>query len=109
VADHVSEQLTGLLGLEGCRFEFGSLLSHPPRLEADGTVVAGHDRWDVERAGLPAEVELRVSGNGQYYGRFLMKPRPGSKPSLQARLVAVGLADLAGRAFTADDAAHSGR
>jgi hypothetical protein len=107
--DHVSEQLTGLLGLEGARFEFGSLLSHPPRLQADGTVMAGHARWDVEQAGLPEEVELRVSGNGQYYGRFMMKPRPGSKPSLQARLVAVSLADQAGRAFSADEAARSAR
>jgi len=85
IVDHVSEQLAGLLGLEGSRFEFGSLLSHQPRLEADGTVMAGHGRWDVGQAGLPEEVELRVSGHGQYYGRFMMKPRPGSKPSLQAR------------------------
>jgi hypothetical protein len=35
---------------------------------------------------------LRVSGNGQCYGRLMLKPRPGSKPSLQARLVAVSLA-----------------
>jgi hypothetical protein len=109
VVDHVKEQLTGLLGLEESRFEFGSLLSHPPRLNADGTVTAGHDRWDVEHAGLPQEVELRVSGNGQYYGRFVMKPTPGSKPSLQARLVAVSLAELAGQAFSADETARSGR
>jgi hypothetical protein len=30
VVDHVKEQLTGLLGLQGCRFEYGSLLGHPP-------------------------------------------------------------------------------
>jgi K+-sensing histidine kinase KdpD len=65
VAEHVREQLAALLDLEECRFEFGSLLSHPPRLEADGTVMAGDSRWDVESAGLPAEVELRVVGNGQ--------------------------------------------
>jgi Domain of unknown function (DUF4118) len=101
VADHVREQLVGLLGLDGARFEFGSLLSHPPRLEKDGTVVTGHGRWDVDRAGLPEEVELRVSAGGQYYGRFLLTPRPGSRPSLQARLVAVSMADQVGRAFGA--------
>jgi Domain of unknown function (DUF4118) len=101
VADHVREQLVGLLGLESARFEFGSLLGHPPRLEKDGTVVAGNDRWDVDRAGLPDEVELRVSAGGQYYGRFLLRPQPGSGPSLQARLVAVSLADQVGRAFSA--------
>jgi K+-sensing histidine kinase KdpD len=55
VADHVREQLIGLLDLEGCRFEYGSLLGHPPRLEPDGTVIAGHSKWDVEESGLPGE------------------------------------------------------
>ena len=101
VAEHVREQLVGLLGLERARFEFGSLLSHPPRLQADGIVTAESGRWDVELRGLPQEVELRVSSGGQYYGRFLLTPQPGSRPSLQARLVAVSLADLVGRAFSA--------
>ncbi|MGD0377604.1 MAG: DUF4118 domain-containing protein [Streptosporangiaceae bacterium] len=108
VADHVREQLIGLLDLEGCRFEYGSLLGHPPRLEPDGTVIAGHGKWDVEESGLPGEeIELRTFGNGQYYGRFMMKPKPGSKPSLQARLVAVTLADQAGRAFSATAATRA--
>jgi hypothetical protein len=45
------------------------------------------------------EVELRTFGHGQYYGRFMLTPAPGSKPTRQARLVAVTLADLAGRAL----------
>jgi Domain of unknown function (DUF4118) len=102
VVDHVRGQLVDLLGLAGCRFEYGMLLGHPPRLEHDGTVRTGHGRWDVEEAGLPAEeVELRVFGDGQYYGRFMLTPEPGSRPSLQARLVAVTLADQAGRALAA--------
>jgi K+-sensing histidine kinase KdpD len=100
VVDHVKEQLTGLLGLTGCHFEPGSLLGHPPRLEPDGTVMIGHNRWDIERWGLPGkEIELRTFSNGQFYGRFMLQPKPGSKPSLQARLVAVTLADQAGRAL----------
>ena len=102
VVDHVKKQLIDLLGLEQCRFEYGSLLGHPPRLEPDGTVLAGHHRVDVEQFGLPAaEIELRTFSNGQYCGRFMLKPRPGSKPPLQARLVAVTLADQAGRALGA--------
>ena len=102
MVDLVREQLAGLLDLEGCRFEYGMLLGHPPRLERDGTVRTGYGRWNVEEEGLPAEeVELRVFGNGQYYGRFMLTPKPGSKPSLQARLVAVTLADQAGRALAA--------
>lgn len=102
VADRVRAQLVGLLDLERARFEYGSLLGHPPRLEPDGTVRVGHSRWDVDLSGLPAEeIELRVFGNGQYHGRFMLTARPGSRPPLQARLVAVTLADMAGRAFGA--------
>ena len=102
VVDHVRQQLAGLLDLQACRFEYGNLLGHPPRLEPDGTVLTGHGRWDVEKAGLPGEeIELRTFGNGQYYGRFMLTPKPGSRPSLQARLVAVALADQAGRALAA--------
>jgi hypothetical protein len=101
VVEHVREQLIGLLGLSDCRFEYGVLLGHPPRIERDGTVMTRNGRWPVDQAGLPAEeVELRTFGNGQYYGRFMMTPRPGAQPSLQARLVAVTLADLAGRALS---------
>ena len=110
VVDHVKAQLTGLLDLEASRFEYGSLLGHPPRLETDGTVMVGHARRDVEQFGLPAEeIELRTFGNGQYYGRFMLKPKPGSKPSLQARLVAVTLADQAGRTLGASQADRSAR
>ncbi len=106
----MKEQLIGLLDLEGCRFEYGSLLGHPPRLEPDGTVIAGHGRWAVELSGLPGEeIELRTFGNGQYYGRFMLKAKPGSKPSLQARLVAVTLADQAGRALGGGQTARGAR
>lgn len=110
VVDHVRQQLIGLLDLQECRFEYGSLLGHPPRLEQDGTVAAARGRWDVEQAGLPGEeIELRVFGGGQYFGRFMMRPNPGSRPSLQARLVAVTLADQAGRALAARTPASGSR
>jgi len=79
VVDRVKEQLVGLLDLEGARFEYGSLLGHPPRLEPDATVTVGRTRRDVELSGLPAE----------------------------ARLVAVTLPDQAGRAFGASRTARS--
>jgi len=102
VVDTVKDQLISVLDLEDCRFEYGTLLGHPPRLEPDGSVVIGHTRWDVEQFGLPeAEIELRAFANGQYYGRFMMRARAGAKPSLQARLVAVTLADQAGRVLDA--------
>jgi Domain of unknown function (DUF4118) len=102
VVDHVRQQLVSLLDLQECRFEYGVLLGHPPRLAPDGTVLVGRFRWDVENAGLPGgEIDLRVAGGGQYHGRFMIRPKPDSRPSLQARLVAVTLADQAGRALAA--------
>jgi uncharacterized protein DUF4118 len=109
VIDLVKDQLIELLELTGCRFEYGSLVGQPARLEADGTVIKGHRNWDVSQFGLPSEeIELRTFGNGQYYGRFMLTPKPGSKPSLQARLVAVTLADQAGRALSSSEVTHPG-
>lgn len=102
VVELVKKQLTDLLGLAGCRFEYGTLLGHPPQLRPDGTVTVGHQHWQVEQWGLPADdIELRTFYNGQFCGRFMLRPQTGSKPSLQARLVAVTLADQAGRALGA--------
>jgi len=110
VVDHVREQLIGVLGLRDCRFEYGVLIGHPPRLEQDGTIVTRHGHVDVDLAGMPGEeVELRTFGNGQYYGRYMLTPEPGSRPTLQARLVAVTLADLAGRALGAAAPARGSR
>ena len=110
VVDHVREQLIGVLGLQDCRFEYGVLIGHPPRLEQDGTIVTRHGHVDVDLAGMPGEeVELRTFGNGQYYGRYMLTPEPGSRPTLQARLVAVTLADLAGRALGAAAPARGSR
>ncbi|WP_432182865.1 DUF4118 domain-containing protein [Streptomyces sp. NBC_00063] len=100
VVDHVRHQLTELLGLRACRFEYGTLMGQPPRLQPDGTVAVGRKRWDVDSKGWPdGETELRAYGNGHYLGRFMLTPGPGSVPPLQARLVAVTLADQTGAAL----------
>jgi hypothetical protein len=100
VVERVREQLIGVLDLRDCRFEYGVLMGHPPRLERDGSVMTANGRWPADQSGLPdEEIELRTFGNGQYYGRFMMTPKADAKPSLQARLVAVTLADTAGRAL----------
>ncbi|WP_215450456.1 DUF4118 domain-containing protein [Streptomyces sp. ATCC 21386] len=100
VVEHVRRQLVELLDLRACRFEYGTLMGQPPRLEQDGAVAVGRRRWDVDATGWPeGEIELRAYGNGHYFGRFMMTPGPGSVPSLKARLVAVTLADQAGAAL----------
>ncbi|MEU9158194.1 DUF4118 domain-containing protein [Streptomyces sp. NPDC048417] len=100
VVDHVRGELTGLLGLSGCRFEYGTLLGQPARLGTDGGVTVGRRAWDLERSGWPEhEIELRAYGNGHYLGRFMLTPGPGPVPPRQARLVAVTLADQTGAAL----------
>lgn len=100
VVDHVRHELTELLGLRACRFEYGTLLGQPPRLHNDGSLSVGRRSWDVDTAGWPeGEIELRAYGNGHYLGRFMLTPGPGPVPPLQARLVAVTLADQTGAAL----------
>ncbi|MFE0460326.1 DUF4118 domain-containing protein [Kitasatospora sp. NPDC058965] len=102
VVDHVRDELVDLLGLTECRFEYGSLLGRPPRLERDGSILVDGRPWDADRLGWPAgAVELRLTGNGRYLGRYLLEPVPGSRSSQQARLVAVTLAEQAGAALDA--------
>ncbi|MEU0631299.1 DUF4118 domain-containing protein [Streptomyces sp. NPDC005989] len=108
VIDHVGRQLVGLLGLSSCRFEYGTLIGRPPRLEEDGTIAWGDRCWDADRDGLPREeLELRVFHNGHFYGRFMLQPRPGSAPPLAARLVAVTLANQVGAELDATGRAHA--
>ncbi|MFF7984026.1 DUF4118 domain-containing protein [Streptomyces sp. NPDC007901] len=100
VVEHVRRQLIELLDLSGCRFEYGTLMGQPPRLEQDGSVAVGRRHWDVDATGWPeGEIEVRAYGNGHYFGRFMLTPGPGAVPSLKARLVAVTLADQAGAAL----------
>lgn len=99
VTEHVRRQLIDILDLADCRFEYGKLLGQPPRLEQDGTVSTRYGHYPADQSGLPQEdIELRTFAGGQYVGRFMLTPKPGSRPSRRARLVAVALADLAGHA-----------
>jgi len=42
-----------------------------------------------------------VENHGLLQGRFLMSPQPGSRPTLEQRLVAVAFADQVGAALAA--------
>lgn len=54
--------------------------------------------WDVERKGLPVDIELEllVESGGRLQGRFLLSAAPDTHPSIAQRLVAVTLADQVG-------------
>jgi hypothetical protein len=99
--DQVCGQLTQLLGLSACRFQDGAAgIGGPPRLLRDGRVVVAGQTWDVTLAGLPPgrDTELLAEAGGLLQGRFLLTPGPG-RPTVEQRLVAIGLADQAGAAL----------
>lgn len=102
--DTVAMQLTHLLHLQSCRFDYGTGVvgGRHPRLRTDGQVEISRAIYDVDRLGLPAreEIELLVTTGAQYRGRFLMTAGPASRPSLAQRLAAVTLAERAGAALT---------
>jgi hypothetical protein len=88
--------------------EIGRPAGNQPGVRLDGpakAVTTRYGHYPVDEFGFPEEdVELRTFSSGQYTGRFMLMPKPGSRPSQRARLVAVALADLAGHAAGASPA-----
>jgi hypothetical protein len=72
--ERVGEQIAQVLGLAGCRFDYGMGLGFP-RLESDGRMHWRNEIWDPDTQGLPAdhETELVVESGGAFMGRFLLK------------------------------------
>ncbi|MGX2998659.1 DUF4118 domain-containing protein [Streptomyces sp. JNUCC 64] len=106
VVELARRELVAVLGLRGCRFEYGTLLGRPPRLEPDGTVTVDGRPRDVERRGWPTgETELRATAGGRFVGRFLLDPGEGAVTAPRARTVAVTLADQAAAGWLAATAA----
>lgn len=104
--DQVCDQLTHLLGLSACRFEYGVAgLGKPARLAHNGSVTLGDRDHDVAHAGLPADTELLVEAGGILQGRFRLTAQPGSRPGLESRLVAIALADQVGAALASNQPA----
>jgi K+-sensing histidine kinase KdpD len=102
LVDEVGDRLIQILSLRGCRFEYGVAgLGRPARLQHNGQVTVSDRPWDTERDGLPAETELLVEVGGILQGRFLLQAQPDTRPTLEARLVAIALADQVGGALAA--------
>jgi uncharacterized protein DUF4118 len=99
IVDQVRVQLTGMLGLRGCRFE-RSVRRYPLSLQSDGRLIRDDISWDVDEYGMPDyEVGVLATCGGRSYGQFVLQPTPGVVPSLEARQVAVMLAGQAGTAL----------
>jgi K+-sensing histidine kinase KdpD len=101
LTEDVKRSLIQMLGLATCQFEPGVAgLGEPARLRRDGEVEREHQRWDVDRRGLPVDIdiELIVESGGRLVGRYLMRAASGNHPTLTQRLVAVTLADQVGAA-----------
>jgi K+-sensing histidine kinase KdpD len=108
LAEQVCAQLTELLSLRSCRFQYGVAgVGRPARLLQDGRVVIGDVPWDADHAGLSpgTDIELLAENGGMLQGRFLMTPRPGARPTLEQRLMAVAFADQVGVAVAAGQTA----
>jgi len=100
--DQVCDRLTRLLSLRSCRFEYGVAgIGKPARMQHDGQVISGSRVLDTERDGLPAETEILVETLGILHGRLVLQAQPGSRPTLEQRLVAIALADQIGAALAA--------
>jgi K+-sensing histidine kinase KdpD len=108
LTDEVARQLTRLLGLRGCVFQYGMIgLGGPARLERDGTVRAARQVAVAPDGDWPRDgaVELLVERGGVVRGRFLMTPGTGAAPGREQRLIAVALADQAGAASAGQELA----
>lgn len=102
LTEQVTGQLTQLLSLQSCSFQYGVAgVGRPARLRHDGSVAIGERAWDVDAGGFPAscDTELLVESGGMFQGRFLMTPAPDARPTLEQRLLAVALADQVGAAL----------
>lgn len=106
--DSVCEQITRVLGLLSCRFDYGTGLGLP-RLRHDGRVTAGTTLIDVDTQGLPTdrEIELLVESGGSYRGRFLLRAPSRCRPTVEQREVALSLADQVGSALTEYSLRHA--
>lgn len=108
----VCGQLTRVLSLRGCRWQYGVAgLGQPARLLHSGELVAGSRRFAAASGGLPdgTDVELLVESGGLFQGRFLMTTGPGAGPTAEQLLVAIALADQVGAALGGSHPAASDR
>jgi hypothetical protein len=105
--DLVVAEVTELMSLVGCRFEVDATGPLLPVLERSGRIESGYRRVgaDGELALPPLGVRLPVLGGGRQVGSLVLDPDPTVGVTLEARVVAVALADQLGAALAASHSA----
>ncbi|HEY6810509.1 MAG TPA: DUF4118 domain-containing protein [Propionibacteriaceae bacterium] len=101
LVNHVERQLVEILNLDDCVFR-STISSGLPVLQPDGTVARNGRAVDIDRSGLPtdSEIQLLAQSGGTIRGEFLLTAATHiARPSLEARRVAVTLADQVGAAI----------
>lgn len=98
----VVDDLTALLGLEGCWFDAEPSPWEGAWLQRDGSMKqAEHPRRRPRRADGTVQVALPVWGMGQVLGRFVLQTAPGVALDPDRVAVALTLADQVGAALAA--------
>ena len=94
-------ELVELMSLVACRFEVEATGPVLPVLERSGRIEASYRRVGAggELALPPLGVRLPVVGGGHQVGSLVLDPDPAVGVTLEARLVAVALADQLGAAL----------
>jgi len=103
--ENVRRELVGLIALERCWFERPPFEATMPRLTHGRVVMPSEDPRVMQLDPTPSRlVELRVYGNGEVQGRFVLEfrePTVGLAVPEEVRTIAVSLADQLGVALAA--------
>jgi hypothetical protein len=97
VVEAAEAELTGLLQLKDCRFDRAALDDILPRLDRTGLIEGEHHfRFRSGAFELPDVLQLEVLAHAVEVGRFVMWSTPDTGAPLEARVVAVAIADQVG-------------
>jgi hypothetical protein len=96
IIGQTTDSLIQLLELRACRFD--RALSEPPlaQIESNGDIALVGMRWPAREFGIPGpEAEIVAKWRGRVVGRFVVTPTPGVAVTLEQRIVAVAVVDVA--------------
>jgi uncharacterized protein DUF4118 len=103
----VTAEISSALSLRDCWFDRSASPQVLPRLQREGRITGGTQRYGRGGVELPPEgIELGVVGRGKELGHFVLVPTPGELVSLERRMIAVALADQLGQVMAMEPEAR---